>query len=344
MKLAIAAFTGRGAELANRLAGALTDAGSPPPEVAVFGRAGDSGRSLRDWTERAFSHAGGIVFVGACGIAVRAIAHFVRDKLTDPAVVAVDERGKYAVALLSGHAGGANALAARVADAAGGTPVVSTATDLAGIFAVDVWAAERSLHLGERALAKEVSAALLAGETVGFACDFPVAGVLPEGLADGPAALGICVTLDAAKEPFPRTLHAFPRIVTVGAGCRRGISAEMFEREILGALGDARIPLAAVRQLATIDRKAEEPCILAFCERYGLPLAAASAEVLSALEGEFTPSEFVRGTVGVDNVCERAALYASREGRVIMKKHAAGGVTAAAAADRWTCGFGEETG
>ena len=75
-----------------------------------------------------------------------------------------------------------------------------------------------------------------------------------------------------------------------------------------------------------------------------LPLAAASAEALSALEGEFTPSEFVRGTVGVDNVCERAALYASREGRVIMKKHAAGGVTAAAAVDRWTCGFGEETG
>lgn len=122
MKLAIAAFTGRGAELANRLAEALADAGSPPPEVAVFGRAGDSGRSLRDWTERVFSHAGGIVFVGACGIAVRAVAPFVRDKLTDPAVVAVDERGKYAVALLSGHAGGANALAARVADAAGGTP------------------------------------------------------------------------------------------------------------------------------------------------------------------------------------------------------------------------------
>lgn len=209
---------------------------------------------------------------------------------------------------------------------------------------MDVWAAERSLHLGERALAKEVSAALLAGETVGFACDFPVAGALPAGLADGSAALGICVTLDAAKEPFLRTLHAFPRVVTVGAGCRRGISAEMFEREILEALGDARIPLAAVRQLATIDRKAEEPCILAFCERYGLPLAAASAEALSALEGEFTPSEFVRGTVGVDNVCERAALYASREGRVIMKKHAAGGVTAAAAVDRWTCGFGEETG
>ncbi|MFR9189070.1 MAG: cobalamin biosynthesis central domain-containing protein [Anaerotruncus massiliensis (ex Togo et al. 2019)] len=93
-------------------------------------------------------------------------------------------------------------MAARVADAAGGTPVVSTATDLAGIFAVDVWAAERSLHLGERALAKEVSAALLAGETVGFACDFPVAGALPAGLADGPAALGIASRSTRQRSPF----------------------------------------------------------------------------------------------------------------------------------------------
>lgn len=343
MRLSIAAFTGRGAELAFRLADALVEAGGPPPEVAVFGRAGDSGTSLRDWTEAAFSR-DGIIFVGACGIAVRAVAPFVRDKFTDPAVVAVDERGRYAVALLSGHAGGANALAARVAKAAGGTPVVSTATDLAGVFAVDVWAVEHSLRLGERPLAKAVSAALLAGEPVGFACDFPVAGALPAGLTDGPAALGICVTLDAGKEPFPHTLHVFPRIVTVGTGCRRGISAEIFERELLGALGEGKIPLAAVRQLATIDRKAQEPCIRAFCKKYGLPLAAASAEALSSLEGAFTPSEFVRGTVGVDNVCERAALYAAREGRIIMKKHAAGGVTAAAAVDRWTCGFGEEAG
>lgn len=342
MNLSIAAFTKRGAALAIRLADALAADGNPPPAVQVFGRAGGSKASLHDWTRDVFSQGGGIIYVGACGIAVRAIAPFVKDKLTDPAVVAVDERGNYAVALLSGHVGGANALAARGAKAIGGTPVVSTATDLAGAFAVDVWAVEHSLRLGERALAKAVSAALLDGEPVGFESDFPVESALPAGLTAGRAGLGVCVTLDAEKRPFPCTLHAFPRIVTIGTGCRRGISGETFEWEVLGALARSNIPLEAVRQLATIDRKAGEPCILAFCEQYGLPLVTASAEELSTVEGVFTPSEFVRGVTGVDNVCERAALFAARDGRLIMGKHAGNGVTAAAAADRWTCTFWED--
>ncbi|MGN8690593.1 cobalamin biosynthesis central domain-containing protein, partial [Atopobiaceae bacterium HCP3S3_F7] len=174
------------------------------------------------WARRRFSADDALVFVGAAGIAVRAVAPLVADKRRDPAVVSVDERGSVAVPLLSGHVGGANDLAREVARATGGVAAVSTATDVRGLLAVDAWAAEQGLDLLEWDLAKEVSARLLAGEPVGFASDVPVAGELPAGFVRGEVELGVCVTRDPARSPFARTLHLIVRDVTVGVGCRRG--------------------------------------------------------------------------------------------------------------------------
>ena len=108
------------------------------------------------------------MYVGATGIAVRAIAPYVRDKFHDPAVVSVDEAGRFVVPLLSGHVGGANELARVVAELCGGQAVVSTATDVNELFAVDEWAARRGYAIVERVIAKEISARLLEGASVGF--------------------------------------------------------------------------------------------------------------------------------------------------------------------------------
>lgn len=328
MKLALTAFTRRGLELARRLAGALAEEGhtcalSAPRRLAGEGPGYDS---LGAWTGEQFRQADALIFVGACGIAVRAIAPFVRDKFTDPAVVSVDEAGRFVVPLLSGHVGGANGLALQTARLTGGQAAISTATDVNGLFAVDVWAKERGMHLSSRALAKEVSAALLGGKSVGFRSDF--GHPCPPGLSeDGTPDLGVWVTDRWGEGPFPKTLRLVPKSLILGVGCRRGTPAEAIEEAALEALEG--LGLWAVAGVATIDLKRDEAGLLAFCEQHGWPLTTYSAGELAQAEGNFTPSAFVASVTGVDNVCERAAVLGG--GALIVPKRAKNGVTTAVA-------------
>ncbi len=324
MTAAIVAFTRRGAALGRGLAEALGASLHVPPRLA--GEAGgEAYGSLEDWTARMWEEADALLFVGACGIAVRAIAPHVKDKFTDPAVVSVDEEGRFAVPLRSGHVGGANELALKVAALTGGQAAISTATDVNGLFAVDVWAREHDMALTDRALAKAVSAALLEGKRVGFASDF--GHPCPAGLTGGPAELGVWVTWKAGDGPFSRTLRLVPRGLILGIGCRRGTDAGIIQAAVDEAL--AGYEPAAVERVATIDLKQDEAGLLAFCAARGLPLSAFSAAELAAAEGAFTPSAFVKEVTGVDNVCERAAVCAG--GAILVPKQAKNGVTVAVA-------------
>ena len=327
MSTAVIAFTRRGAALGRTLADALGGTLYAPARFAAEAGA-EPAEDLNAWTGARWRDCRALVFVGAAGIAVRAIAPHVKDKFSDPAVVSVDEAGRFAVPLLSGHVGGANALAERVAALTGGQAAVSTATDVNGLFAVDVWAKEQGLAVTDRALARAVSAALLEGEAVGFRSDD--GSPCPAGLTEGSAALGVWVTCRNGAGPFPRTLRLAPKRLILGIGCRRGTAAEAIEAAAAEALAGYE-PLA-VAAVATIDLKQDEPGLRAFCAARSLPLLAFSAGELAAAEGDFTPSDFVKRVTGVDNVCERAAAAAG--GRIVVPKLAKNGVTAAVAEKR----------
>lgn len=331
MTVAVIAFTRRGAELGRKLAAALGGALYAPARFAADAGA-EPVPALDAWTAARWEDSDALVFVGAAGIAVRAVAPHVRDKFTDPAVVSVDEEGRFAVPLLSGHVGGANELALRVAELTGGQAAVSTATDVNGLFAVDVWAKGNGLVITDRALAREVSAALLEGKAVGFASDW--GHPCPAGLTQGPAELGVWVTARTGAGPFSRTLRLAPKGLILGVGCRRGTERAAIEEAAAEALAGYE-PLA-VAAVATIDLKKDEPGLLAFCAARGLPLLTFSAGELSAVAGDFTPSDFVKGVTGVDNVCERAAAAAG--GRIVVPKLAKNGVTASVAEKRHVCG------
>ena len=331
MTVAVIAFTRRGAELGRKLAAALGGALYAPARFAADAGA-EPVPALAAWTAARWEDSDALVFVGAAGIAVRAVAPHVRDKFTDPAVVSVDEEGRFAVPLLSGHVGGANELALRVAELTGGQAAVSTATDVNGLFAVDVWAREQGLAITDRALAREVSAALLEGKAVGFASDW--GHPCPAGLTQGPAEIGVWVTARTGAGPFSRTLRLAPKGLILGVGCRRGTERAAIEEAAAAALAGYE-PLA-VAAVATIDLKKDEPGLLAFCAARGLPLLTFSAGELSAVAGDFTPSDFVKGVTGVDNVCERAAAAAG--GRIVVPKLAKNGVTASVAEKRKLCG------
>lgn len=301
--------------------------------------------SLRDWVREMFAEKDAVIFIGACGIAVRGIAPFVKDKKKDPAVVVIDEQGKFAVSLLSGHIGGANELAQTVADMAGATPVVTTATDLNHKFAVDIFAKKNGFYISDMGFAKDVSAALVAGKEVGFASDFPWIGRLPDGLKvyddcdEEKPELGILISTSYREHPFVHTLYLIPRVISMGVGCRKGMTKTEIEKVVRKVCDEELIPTTAMEKVTSIDLKKDEQGIIDYCDERQIPFVTYTKEELEQVEGNFSESKFVESVTGVDNVCERSAVKGSSKGIIIRKKYAENGVTVALAMKKWSVEF-----
>ena len=153
-------------------------------------------------------------------------------------------------------------------------------------------------------------------------------GEAPAGVerAGTPEAADFALTLT----PEGGALHLVPPIGVLGVGCRRGTTAERLEEAFSAFCASSGLSPAAVSAAASIDLKKEEPGLAQFCEAHGWPITFYSADQLRAVPGQFTPSAFVAGVTGVDNVCERAAVKASG-GALLLPKTAGGGVTLALA-------------
>ncbi len=337
MKLALISFTVQGGRLCGLLAERLAVKGFDCTPYFLSRQPAPAGlrqveSSLSQWTEKCFARCDGLIFVGACGIAVRAIAPWLAGKEKDPAVVVVDEGGRYAISLLSGHLGGGNDLTLAVAQSCGALPVVTTATDGRGVFSVDQWAARRGISLSGLKAAKAFSAALLEGKKVGFYSDFPVEGSLPAGVVEDPTlAVGMAVTWKRGYTPFTQTVALQPKCVVLGIGCRRGTGMEQIETAVDLALDRFEVSANCVYKICSIDLKGEEPGLISFAQKNSWPFVTFSAQELAQVAGQFTPSAFVKKTVGVDNVCERSAIQGSDGGKLLFPKFAHNGVTVAAA-------------
>lgn len=331
MKIAAIAFTERGGNVVKLLKDKMNADGfiihtRPKDGLKTFA-------SLDEVTRLAWEKYDALVFVGACGIAVRAAAPYIRNKAEDRAVVAVDEAGRYAVPLLSGHIGGANALARNVARITGGEAVITTATDINGKFAVDTFAVCNDLHIGDTKIIKEISSRVLHGEPVGLVCDAKAKNI-PDIFTER-ADAGICISAEE-KKPFDITLNLYPKTTVIGIGCRRG--ADNIEESALEFLRQNNISVHSLCAAATIDIKKDERGINGLCEKYSLELLTFTAAELGDTKGSFTASDFVKKTVGVDNVCERAVCAAGAE--LTHKKTAADGVTFALGTLKSTVDFG----
>lgn len=329
MRIAIISVTGHGGKLSADIAEKLTEHNvvrfvfkKYPDEEAVMYS------SLPELTGELFYEYDGLVYICACGAAVRAVAPFVRSKTTDPAVIAADEKGRFIIPVLSGHSGGANALAQRIALVTGGIPVITTATDIGEKFSPDSFAKANGLYITDMNAAKLVAAAVLKGEEIGVHSDFPH-NEMPEQLSDaGGQNCGICISADEKKKPFKTTLNLIPRDIIIGAGCRKNISPEKFESFILEMLNNHNISVNQVCCLTTVDLKKDEPAMIKFCRKYGITMTTFTSEQLMEIQGDFSHSEFVMQTVGTDNVCERSVSAAG--GRLIIKKQSGEGATFAA--------------
>lgn len=339
MNIAVFAYSRQGCRTARRVAAHFAGHTVKAYTMERFGETGFLSicHPAKAFYGPIFGTVDAMVFVGSTGIAVREIAPHVRDKATDPAVVSVDELGRFCVPLLSGHIGGANDLALELANVLGAIPVITTATDINRRFSVDAWAARNGYVISNLSRAKAVSAAILEGD-IPLKSEYPIVGELPGGVTlEGSGDVGIFIGVSIA-EPFAKTLRLIPPVLHLGLGCRKGTSKEAIWEAVDAVLKEHNLDRRAMKCAASIDLKQEEQGLLDFCGEWKLPVRFFTAEELKAVPGDFTPSAFVQNVTGVDNVCERAALIGAE--KLIVKKTAGNGVTVALAEEHWEVQFG----
>lgn len=298
---------------------------------------------VTEFAKEGFERGEAIVFVGACGIAVRAIVPFVKDKLSDVPVLVIDENKAHVIPILSGHMGGANRLAQSLADVLGAGAVITTATDVRGLFAVDVFAKDNNLFVENREGIKEVSSKLLSGEELSVCIEGDTyLGKLPKELKQIPYEAGkasdILISEDFQRKNAGICLR--PKNYVVGIGCKKEKSFEEIEIFFEEVLKQNAIRKEQIGAVASIDVKKDEEGIIQFASFHKIPFYSYSAEELRDLKGEFSSSDFVSDTVGVDNVCERASVKAAgNDAELIIPKNAGNGITIAVAKSKTVVDF-----
>lgn len=354
MKIQILCFTKTGYELAEKLTDTLQD---HETVIEYRGKADCMKENavgnrpkvpLAKICEEAFASRTALVFIGAMGIAIRHIAPYVKDKLSDPPVLVMDEKAYHVIPVLSGHVGGANELAVQIAQATGADPVITTATDLQKAFSVDLFAKEHGLEIVNRDGIAKVSVKALEGKPVTISIkDYPPAVPVDVVVTDETeqfvrGTIALRTKADSGMDRENRGTKAEPgmdrenrrtqKTYTVGIGCKKGKPLEQIEPFVLSCLQKAGISIGDVYAIASIDLKENEEGLQAFSKKYSLPFLTYESSVLAKVQGDFSASSFVKETTGVENVCERAAvLAAGPAGKLVVRKEAENGMTCAVA-------------
>jgi len=338
-KIAVWAITPNGAFLAVRIAAAF-------PNADVYGggrldRLPESAvrfDSLTEAVAERFRRYSGHVFIMATGIVVRTVAGLIVHKTEDPAVVVVDDRGAFAISLLSGHIGGANRLAEQVAAVIGAQPVVTTATDVNGAVSIDLLAAELGLTIETPSAIKTVNMALLTGSPLEMHDPLGLlAGRIPTAPHGNRAAAARLWVDDRISAAPPGALVLRPPSLVAGIGCNRHTKSEEIRELLFGTLQANGLAAASLKSLASIDLKRDEPGLAELVRELGLPLRFFSRAEIGAVEDTVpTPSTAVAKHIGVKSVCEAAAILSSRGGTLIVPKQSSRNATVAVARINFT--------
>ncbi|MBQ1020572.1 precorrin-3B C(17)-methyltransferase [Micromonospora sp. D93] len=269
------------------------------------------GETVADALRTAWTLCDAVIAFLATGAVVRIVAPLLDDKRTDPAVVVVDEAARHAVALLGGHAGGANALAEQVAALLDARPVITTATDAVDLPGLD------TLGWPVQGAVAAVSRAILDGEPVRLVADvdWPLPALPPNVRAadgdtteeDTPDGGYRLLVTDRVVPPDERTAVLRPPSLVAGVGASRGVPAAEVAELLHRVLAEAGLDPASLRCLATADIKADEAGIRSTVDALGVPLVTWPATRLAAVDVPH-PSEVVRAAVGTPSVAEAAAL------------------------------------
>jgi cobalt-precorrin 5A hydrolase len=341
-KLALWVITPNGRRLAEKMVHALDGI-----DLFISGNAGgktnDGFRfsSLGPAVEKQFHGYRGHIFIMSTGIVVRMISALIRTKTSDPAVVVVDEKAVHAISLLSGHIGGANRLTLEVARILGARPVITTATDVSKVPAIDVLALQKHLVIENPAAIKTVNMALLKKERLYLHDPFEilqtslpntVSGIPGNRDDSGLALKGAGVFIDDVIRELPQNVLVLrPASLVAGIGCNRDTGMEEIKALLDAVFTEHHLATASIKALASIDLKSDEPGLKALAEHLDRPLIFFTSEALNTVTGIERPSLVVEKHVGVKSVCEAAAILAAGGGKLIAPKQTNPNTTVAVA-------------
>lgn len=341
-KLAVWALTPQGAKLGAKIAKNLPKAElhcsvnlkNSADSVLTFSR-------LSNAVRKYFNKYQGHIFIMSSGIVVRMIAPMIKNKLKDPAVVVVDEKGRHAISLLSGHIGGANDLAEKIALLIGADPVITTATDVNDLPAIDVWAQKKDLFIENPKAIKNINMALLTNQKInihdpsGFLNkQESIANFLQDSGSgekqfnkDSPGIYINYLKVDLS----PNILVLRPKILVAGIGCNRNTTRKEIKLFLYEVLNRFSLASDSLSLIASIDLKKDEPGLIALAKEIELPLIFFNKEELNQIKNIKSPSIVVEKYTGVKCVCEAAAILAAKKGKLIVPKQLSGNLTVAIA-------------
>lgn len=289
------------------------------------------GADFKGAVKKAFSEYDGLIFVMAAGIVVRTIAPLIVSKTADPCVVVVDQSCEFAVSLLSGHIGGGNELARLIEEKTGARAVITTATDIQGVCAFDMFAKAVGAEIENIEVLKTISARMLDGKRVDFITSLDVRAEFGDNVrrtADYGGAPS--VMFDIYKKGTQNdVLYIRPKCLYLGIGCKKGVSPDYMKECVTDFLDKNNISSECIRAVATVELKRNERAVNAVCEMLGVPLMIADAKSINECADRLECSEFVKSVTGAVSVAEGASYVTSGYGTIIKGKTKYSGVTLA---------------
>jgi cobalt-precorrin 5A hydrolase len=348
MKIAIITITRNGARLGARLKSGFSDAElyALPKYMGTAGKGATPIESdLNALFERLWPEAGGFICIMATGIVVRMVAPLLEAKDSDPAVVVMDDTGKFAISLLSGHLGGANELAERCAFTTGARAVITTATDVNGLPSFDMLAKENGWVIEDISKVKILNSLLLDDEKIAVVDDTGLVRSFFHGLGRlqfhesfvaglRSEAKGFLFVTNSIIPPQLRAetlLVLRPKNLVLGVGCNSGTSADEIEGVILSNMKRLFLSPASIAAIATAEAKRSEPGLMEAAERFAVPLICYPSNELNEIDAPSPLSEHALAAIGATGVAEPAAILASDGGKLLLKKVKSGNVTLAIA-------------
>lgn len=324
MRIAAITFTPQGVELINRIGQKI--------ELDHFCKENQKNFQLKNITEKLLKEYEGIIFVGAAGIAVRSIAPYIISKDKDPAVIVIDNAGKFVISLLSGHLGGANELALKLSKILGAIPVITTATDSLGLVAPDIIAKERACVITDFNAAKEISAQLIQGGLVNFYNEFDKKDLpkgyvsLEEKTCEDLVYISNKVNCENIVFPeYKRVLKLVPKNIILGIGCRKDYDIELMAKTVHRILEENNLDKRAVKIVASVEVKKHEQAIIKISEDLNSVFKTFSIEEIKAVQHKYQGSDFVEKTLGIRAVAAPVVELAG--GKIILEKIAEKGMT-----------------
>lgn len=349
MRIAVIAITAHGAAIGKKL---MQELGSAELHVSArYGNQADPSErlfeptELKDLLSSLWNRVDGFVFIMATGIVVRLVAPLLKSKAVDPAVTVIDDQGNFAISLLSGHLGGANELACRCAAITGAQAVITTATDAAGLPSFDMLAKELGWVISDLSRVKILNSLLLDGSKIAVGDESGRICTYFQGRGNLSFHESVDKAINCVAEGFvlvtnrslppealpEKTLVLRPRNIVLGIGCNRGTPAEEIEAFVTQQLHRLHVSAESLHSIATAEAKRDEPGLITYAKKLGLPLQFYSSAELNQMPVPTPPSQYVLDAIGATGVAEPAALLSAGRGPLLLQKVKSVNVTLAVA-------------